>query len=133
MKLMSAIPALPVKDIKKSIDFYHEKLGFTIDHSERGYGVISYHEVEIHLWLADDEEWRNRSEGECPVISGAESFISGTASCRLEVEVIDELYHLLKPKNVFHPNTTLGDRPWGFREFDVLDLDGNLITFFERI
>ena len=132
MKIVNAIPALPVKDIKKSALFYQDKLGFTIKYEEKGFAIVSYHDVEIHLWLADDEEWRNRSVTTCPVVSGAESFISGTASCRLEVNGIDELYNQLKSNRVFHPNTTLGDRPWGLREFDVLDMDGNLITYFER-
>lgn len=133
MKIVNAIPALPVRDIHKSITFYRNKLGFNIDHIEKGFAIISYHEVEIHLWLANDEGWRNRSDRGCPIVSGAESFISGTASCRLRVEGIDELYNILKPNSVFHPNTTLGDRPWGAREFDVLDIDGNLITYFEWI
>jgi catechol 2,3-dioxygenase-like lactoylglutathione lyase family enzyme len=30
-----------------------------------------------------------------------------------------------------HPNATLEDKPWGTREFAVLDPDGNLITFYE--
>lgn len=32
-----------------------------------------------------------------PVCTGAESFIAGTASCRIEVEGIDELYQHIKP------------------------------------
>ena len=30
---------------------------------------------------------------------------------------------------VIHPNGRLEDKPWGVREFSILDADGNLITF----
>jgi hypothetical protein len=30
-----------------------------------------------------------------------------------------------------HPNALLREQPWGFREFAVVDHDGNLVTFFE--
>ena len=86
-------------------------------------------EVEIHLWQASDETWRGRS-GE-PVVSGAESFIAGTASCRVHVAGIDTLYAELMPRGVVHPNGALAVKPWRSREFAVIDRDNNLITFFE--
>ncbi|RUQ32876.1 hypothetical protein ELQ35_01730 [Peribacillus cavernae] len=35
-----------------------------------------------------------------PVISGAESFIAGTSSCRIEVEGVDELYRRIQPLGI---------------------------------
>jgi hypothetical protein len=32
---------------------------------------------------------------------------------------------------VIHPNGVLETKPWGLKEFTVLDLDGNGITFYE--
>ena len=66
------------------------------------------------------------------VRSGAESFIAGTASCRVQVIGVDELHGELQPLNITHPNAQLADKPWGTREFGILDPDNNLITFFER-
>lgn len=88
--MLQSIPALPVGDIKKSIGFYCDKLGFTLVHHEDGFAVLMCNEVRIHLWEASDEGWRSRSN-DSPVCTGAESFIAGTASCRIEVEGIDEL------------------------------------------
>ncbi|HDC3592973.1 TPA: VOC family protein, partial [Staphylococcus aureus] len=34
MRMLQSIPALPVGDIKKSIGFYCDKLGFTLVHHE---------------------------------------------------------------------------------------------------
>ncbi|MBS4219896.1 VOC family protein [Bacillus sp. FJAT-49711] len=132
MKMLHAIPAMPVKDMKQSVNFYEEKLGFKAIHQDKDFAVLKCNDVLINLWAASDNSWRNRSSSD-PIISGAETFIAGTASCRIEVIDVDELHESIKHFNIFHPNTSLGDRPWGVREFDVLDLDHNLITFFERL
>ena len=69
---------------------------------------------------------------ERPVSTGAESFLAGTASCRIEVEGIDELYEELRAADVLHPVSRDGvdDTDFGTREFATLDLDGNLVTFY---
>lgn len=133
MKMLQAIPALPVRDIKRSIDFYCGKLGFSLGYHEGGFAVLLYNDVRlIHLWEASDESWRTRSSL-TPVVSGAESFIAGTASCRIEVEGVDELYQQIQPFGILHPNAKLSDQWWGVRDFGVCDPDNNLIEFFENI
>jgi catechol 2,3-dioxygenase-like lactoylglutathione lyase family enzyme len=131
MKMLHAIPALPVRDMERSVEFYRDKLGFTSVHKENGFAILSRDAVEIHLWAATDEDWRRRDNSR-PVVSGAESFIAGTASCRVEVEGVDELHEKLRPLGILHPNAPLRDEWYGDREFGVLDPDHNLVTFFER-
>lgn len=131
MKLIQAIPALPVRDVARSAAFYREQLGFTVAHQEGGFAILLRDAVEIHLWEADDDTWRTRA-GASPVVSGAESFIAGTASCRAQVVGVEALHAEIQPRGVLHPNAPLADQPWGTREFGVLDPDHNLITFFER-
>jgi catechol 2,3-dioxygenase-like lactoylglutathione lyase family enzyme len=46
MKMLQAIPELPVKDIKRSIDFYCKKLGFTLSYHEGGFAVLLYNALE---------------------------------------------------------------------------------------
>lgn len=133
MQLLSTIPALPVRDVTKSLPFYRDVLGLTMRHHDDGFAIFHRDAVELHLWQADDESWQTRSEPQYPVCSGAESFIAGTASCRIAVTGVDELYALLQPQGVVHSNGTLSDTPWGTREFAVSDPDNNLITFFERV
>lgn len=130
-RMLHAIPALPVRDMERSVEFYRDKLGLTLDHVESGFAIFRRDEVQIHLWLASDEGWRTRP-GSSPVVSGAESFIAGTASCQVQVEDVDGLYHRLHPLGIVHPNGQLTDEPWGTRDFGVTDPDNNLITFFER-
>ena len=131
MKMLHAIPALPVKDLERSVIFYRDRLGLTLAHRENGFAKFLSDTVEIHLWVAADENWRTRG-GSDPVCSGAESFIAGTASCRVEVEGVDELYQMLLPLGILHGDGQLADQWWGSREFNVVDPDNNLITFFER-
>jgi catechol 2,3-dioxygenase-like lactoylglutathione lyase family enzyme len=132
MHMLSAIPALPVRNVEKSTPFYRDILGLALRHQDTGFAIFHRDTVEIHLWQADDESWRNRTNRE-PVCSGAESFIAGTASCRIAVTGVDELYTRLQQANVIHPNAHIRNTEWGTREFGVTDPDNNLITFFERL
>ena len=132
MQMVSAIPALPVRDATRSISFYRNTLGFTLIHEDGGFAIFRRNAVELHLWQASDERWQTR-RSTSPVVSGAESFIAGTASCRIAVEGVDVLYQELQQWGIVHPNAPLRDQPWGTREFGILDPDNNLITFFERV
>ena len=79
MRMLHAIPALPVSDIERSTVFYRDTLGFTLVHQEAGFAIVERDGVQIHLWAATEESWRTRSRDAAPVVSGAESFIAGTA------------------------------------------------------
>lgn len=65
--------------------------------------------------------------------SGAESFLAGTASCRIQVKGVSELFGELAAQDVLHPvpKDGLSNTDFGSREFATLDLDGNLVTSFE--
>lgn len=130
MRMLQAIPSFPVNDMERSVEFYRGKLGLTLGHRESGFAIFRRDAIEIHLWAATDERWRMRGGSE-PVVSGAESFIAGTASFQVEVEDVDGLYRSLHPLGVVHPNGEISDEPWGTRDFGVTDPDNNLITFFE--
>lgn len=132
MKLLHAIPALPASDMERSAAFYRDRLGFTVAYRGEGFTKLLRDAVELHLWLANDEGWRSRDAAR-PVVSGAESFIAGTHSCRIAMEGVDEFYRAVQPFGIIHPNGHLEDMAWGTRDFGVLDPDGNLITFFERL
>ena len=136
MKMKKTIPALPVQDIKQSIDFYTIRLGFVVRHHDDGFCIVVRDEIEIHLWKSGDESWRYKGAGlvENPICSGAESFLAGTASCRIEVQGVDELYEEYKKQGViYNPDTVVEEQPWGDREFPALDHHRNLLTFYEVI
>lgn len=137
MTLSRTVPALPVQDAAAAAAFYTERLGFGITHQDdHGFAIMTRDDAEVHLWQADDERWRTRGGQEKhPVRSGAESFIAGTASCRIETDDVDALHAELAAAGVLHP-TDSGSAvhtDWDTREFAALDLDGNLLTFYQRV
>jgi catechol 2,3-dioxygenase-like lactoylglutathione lyase family enzyme len=130
------IPALPVREMGAAVAFYVERLGFEVLHRDGGFAVLRRDEAVLHLWEAGDEEWRSRGDlVERPVCSGAASFLSGTASTRIEVADVDGLYEELRAAEVLHPVSRDGvdDTDFGTREFATLDQDGNLVTFFQWV
>jgi catechol 2,3-dioxygenase-like lactoylglutathione lyase family enzyme len=131
--LAQTIPALPVRDAARAVEFYRDKLGFAVVHHDGGFAVLKRDGAEVHLWEASDESWRERTSDESPVRSGAESFIAGTASCRIATEGVDELYAELGERGILHPVSRDGvdETDFGTREFAALDPDGNLLTFFK--
>jgi uncharacterized glyoxalase superfamily protein PhnB len=122
-----------VRDVRAAVAHYREHFGFDAPHETDDFAVLVRDDAEIHLWGATDEAWRTRENlvGQ-PICSGAESFLAGTASCRIEVGDVDGLFEELKHHGVLHPTVRDGvaATDFGTREFATLDLDGNLLTFF---
>lgn len=136
MKMKKTIPALPVQHIEESVKFYTEKLGFTAPYYNNEFAKLKRDEVEIHLWLSSDEDWKDKGLALVadPICSGAESFLAGTASCRIEVQGIDELYEEYKKQGVLYDaDTVVEAQSWGMRELAALDHHRNLLLFFERV
>jgi hypothetical protein len=133
--LHATIPALPVRNVGAAVAHYRERFGFDAPHATEGIAVLVRDDAVLHLWGATDEDWRSRNDlGDRPICSGAESFLAGTASCRIEVADIDALFAELEPAGVLHDVSRggVGATDFGTREFATLDLDGNLLTFFHR-
>ena len=133
-RLGEAIPALPVVDVEKAVEFYRERLGFEGEVHAEDFAIVRRDDAEVHLWSAGDEEWRRKLDPDRPVRSGAESFLAGTASCRIRVSGVDDLFEEYRQQGVLHSvSTTVDEQPWGTREFPAVDLYRNLLTFFERV
>jgi catechol 2,3-dioxygenase-like lactoylglutathione lyase family enzyme len=130
------IPALPVRDVTTAVAHYRDRLGFTALHVDEGFAVLQRDEARVHLWQAGDASWSERQDlRERPVRSGAESFLAGTASCRIETEDVDGLYVELAAAGVLHSVSRDGvtETDFGTREFATLDPDGNLVEFFRWV
>ena len=131
--LHRTIPALPVHDMRAAIAQYRDRFGFDVAHESDGFAVLARDDAVLHLWAATDEGWRAREDlRERPIRSGAESFLAGTASCRIEVADVDALFAELQAAGLLHPVSREGvqETDFGTREFATLDLDGNLLSFF---
>jgi catechol 2,3-dioxygenase-like lactoylglutathione lyase family enzyme len=110
-----AVPIIPARDTAASTAWYRDNLGFEVVHLEPEYAIVERDGVGVHFWGP----------------SGIEPADSMTMF-RIRVGGIDELYEHCQRKEIVHPNAPLEEKPWGAREFAVIDGDGNLLTFFER-
>ena len=56
-------------------------------------------------------------------------------SLRIRVEGIEQLYQefLAQGEDIIHPNGKLESKPWGCKEFVVLDKAGVCITFYDFV
>jgi catechol 2,3-dioxygenase-like lactoylglutathione lyase family enzyme len=133
--LKPAIPALPCRDVAAAVVAYRERFGFEALHHDGGFAVLQRDAARIHLWESGDESWREREDlREWPVRSGAESFLSGTASCRIEVDDVDALFAELSETGVLHYSVrAVQTTEFGTREFATSDLDNNLLEFFSWV
>lgn len=120
-RFLTVVPALPVSDERRAVAFYETVLGFTeLQADGKGLGILVRDAVELHVWVADGRA------------QGAERYLAGSASCRIEVTDIDSLYRDCQSRGVVHPNAPLRDQAWGTREFAVVDPDGNLISLYQQ-
>lgn len=114
--LLRGIPVMASLNIKKTVDFYQTKLGFDrIGYLDENYAVIGRDNFVLHFWKCNNK------------------MIPENTSCYVDVEDIDTLYEELSAFNVIHPNGKLEDKPYGMREFAILDNDGNLIKFGQEL
>lgn len=134
VRLGRTIPALPVRSVVAAVAHYRDRFGFTAVHvDDGGFAVLRRDDAIVHLWQAADDAWQAADpRPDSPVCSGAESFLAGTASCRIETEGVDELWAELRAAGVLHSVSASGpgDTGFGTREFAALDLDGNLVEFY---
>ena len=114
--MLTAIhPKLPMTDKAKTREFYVDQLGFkelgTVDYD--GYLMIGKDDIEIHFFLFKELN---------PLENYGQVYIRCTD--------IEREYAAMKatPAGI-HPNGALQTRPWGQREFHMLDPDHNLLTF----
>jgi catechol 2,3-dioxygenase-like lactoylglutathione lyase family enzyme len=112
--LKATTPVLPALSIQKTLAFYQAALNFSIIHQTSDYGIIGRDTVQLHFWHCHDRT------------------ICEASGCRIEIAGIDELYATLEP-DLIHTNAGLDNKPWGTREFGMVDISGNLITFVEPL
>ena len=112
-------PKLPMRDKAKTKEFYLNQLGFKEFGSAdfEGYLMVEKDDIQIHFF---------EFKGLDPKENYGQIYI--------RTNDIDGLYQtFLKNKVAIHPAGSLQIKPWGQREFAILDPDTNLITFGESI
>jgi predicted enzyme related to lactoylglutathione lyase len=107
--LHTVLPELPLDDVAAGIAHYRDVLGFQINYAQHDLGVMDRDRVRI-LLIARTQRHQ------------------GIGSCYAYVHDADALHAELRASgaNVLDEPVS---QPWGLREFHVLDLEGNRITF----
>jgi catechol 2,3-dioxygenase-like lactoylglutathione lyase family enzyme len=112
-------PKLPMRNKSATRSFYLNSLGFeelgSVDFE--GYLMVRKDNIEIHFF-----EFKNLDPKE------------NYGQVYIRTDDIDVLYQsLLANKITIHPNGDLQLKPWGQKEFSLLDPDNNLLTFGQSL
>ena len=113
---------IPVRDIKESLAFYQEQLGFTklFDDAQWQTEGITYAGIvrdDIALHLQATVEGQDEA---APLV-------------RIRVENIERLHAEYAAAGVVAESGPLADKPWGSRDFGVYDPNKAALVFFETI
>ncbi len=134
MKSNSLVPELSISDFEKSIEFYTEILGFSIEYqrTEEGFAYLSLGEAQIMIdQIGKTRTWKT-GEFEHPLGRGINFQIK-------VVENIDFLLERLSRNNIelfMEPEEKWyrkEDYQVGNKQFLVQDPDGYLLKFFEDL
>jgi len=110
-----AIPTLPSRSLPSTLGFY-ARLGFTgrLLGVGSAYAVLTRGDIELHFFSH-------------PELRAAESH----AGCYIRVADVNALYAAFEsaalPRSGIPRLDAPADKPWGMREFAVVDEDGNLL------
>jgi hypothetical protein len=112
-------PKLPMRNINNTQNYYVNNLGFEVfgNHQSTDYLMLQKDNIQIHFF-------------EHNTLNPLENY----GQVYIRVKDIDGLYQSLLDKQVaIHPNGHLAAKPWGQKEFSLLDPDHNLLTFGETV
>lgn len=112
-------PKLPMRNKAVTRAFYSDNLGFksfgNTDYD--GYLMMEKDQIQLHFF-----EFKNLNPSD------------NYGQVYIRTNNIDTFYQsLLDNKVRIHPNGQLETKPWGQKEFSVLDPDNNLLTFGQRV
>jgi catechol 2,3-dioxygenase-like lactoylglutathione lyase family enzyme len=115
-RLTRAIPVLPSLKVADSLAFF-KQLGFSAWAWEDppSYGGVTRDGAELHFFTTDRKE------------------VCEWTSCRVDVDDINGIHEQALAAGCIHPNGGLEDKPWGYREFAILDPFGVLVTFGQNL
>lgn len=108
-------PKLPMRNKTATRDFYINSLGFQEFGSTDfdGYLMLQKDSIQIHFF-------------EFQTLDPKENY----GQVYIRTDDINKFYQLLlDQKTSIHPNGQLEIKPWGQKEFSILDPDNNLLTF----
>ncbi|WP_379963742.1 bleomycin resistance protein [Epilithonimonas sp. UC225_85] len=111
------IPKLPFINKEKTLEYY-SKLGFELVADHGDYLITKYQDLEIHFFKFETFD---------PEKSDFMIYL------RIDND-IDGFYQNIQDQKIeIHPNGKLETKPWGMKEFSLIDPSGTLLTFGEKV
>ena len=104
--LTSLIPKIFYTSMDDALDLFRDCLGFRVLHQDGKLAVVERDQAKAYL--VEDEEYAARDRPEITI----------------ETDSIDELYEDIRSRRpeTLHPSSNeVSEKPWGSREFAVLD------------
>jgi len=115
--LIDVNPKLPMRDKAVTKKYYLNNLNFNEIGDYEDYLIVGKDKIEIHFFMFKE-------------LNPKENY----GQVYIRTSDIDKLYQTLLDNNVLiHPNGPLETKPWGQKEFALLDPDNNLLTFGQSI
>lgn len=119
MKIHGSIHVLAVPDLKRSTEYYRDKLGLTLTWGDHNWSFMRREGFAVML-------------GECKNAIDPKELGDHQYFAYVEVEGIDELCKEFT-ENAVYFTSEIADKEWGQREFGIKTIDGHRIMFGEEI
>ena len=117
-KLVAVHPLLGTRDIRRAIEFYTQRLGFTLAFQDQkvspNYIGLRRDAVELHMQFQFEHEM-------------------SAMRLRLLVDDPDALFAEYQSTGVDLSGRHVADTPWGTREFAIYDPDRNALAFYRDL
>jgi len=112
-QLKATIPKLPARNLQTTRSFY-EALNFVTLATYHDYLIVNRDGLELHFFLYHELD-----------------VLTNYGMCYIRVSGIEALYAEVKSKSASSIRGVLELKPWRQKEFAIVDLDHNLLTFGE--
>ena len=113
IELLATVPVFSVADLRRSLAFYRDRLGFDVVFDIGAYAGVKRGDMELHL------------DG------GAHEYSARPTCCRYHIRGVDALYAQMEHEDFIKPDERLATKH--MRQFSVVDPDGNRITFAQPL
>lgn len=115
--LTAIIPKLPMRDKDVTRMYYTKQLDFTMMGEYEEYLIVERDGLQLHFFLF-----------------AALDPMTNDGQVYMRTDDVDALHRGFVARGVaIHPNGGLQTKPWGQREFTLLDPDHNLLTFGQAV
>lgn len=114
-----AVPEMPVTDLEGALEYYENRLGFSVDWGRDGGGIAGVSQGRCRLFLTD-RAFREHRGNSAPIVIWLNS------SSKDEVDALFDRWRASGATVLSPPES----KPWKLHEFTAADIDGNHIRVF---